>query len=181
MARNLVEPSSGNTGIALAALPLYGQEARGDDPRRGARGKETHPSLCWAPKSGQRPTIWSRQSSKDGAIALAQSFVQGSATKAHYAMPNQYENPDNVCAHYETTGPEIWKQDRRASSNNFLAGFGTCGTITGAWQVPQGTEPKHPRDCHRAAERAQIARSEEPGRVEPPGILDRSLIDEVIA
>ncbi len=59
---------------------------------------------------GQRPTTLVDRSSQSGAIALAQSFVRGEATGKRYAMPNQYENADNVKAHYETTGPEIWRQ-----------------------------------------------------------------------
>ena len=116
---------------------------------------------------------------KDGAIALARSFVEGSATKAHYAMPNQYENPDNVRAHYETTGPEIWQQTE-GQVRYFLAGYGTCGTITGTAKYLKEQNPDirviaiEPQKGHKLPGLKNLEESK------PPGILDRSLIDEVV-
>jgi len=48
-----------------------------------------------------------------------------------YFMPNQFDNSDNVQAHYETTGPEIWKQTN-GKITHFIAGMGTSGTLMGA-------------------------------------------------
>jgi cysteine synthase len=110
---------------------------------------------------------------------LARSFVEGAATKAFYAMPYQYENPDNVRAHYETTGPEIWKQTE-GKVQYFLAGYGTCGTITGTAKYLKERNPDikvvaiEPQKGHRLPGLKNLQESK------PPGILDRSLIDEVI-
>ena len=116
---------------------------------------------------------------KDGAIALAHSFVRGEATKGQYAMPNQYENPDNVRAHYETTGPEIWRQTD-GQVQFFFAGYGTCGTLTGTAKYLKEQNPKikviavEPQKGHKLPGLKNLQESK------PPGILDPSLVDEVI-
>ncbi len=51
-------------------------------------------------------------------------------------MPNQYENPDNILAHVETTGPEIWEQTA-GEVDYFVAGMGTTGTLMGTGPLPQ--------------------------------------------
>ena len=116
---------------------------------------------------------------KDGAIALARSFVQGAATKDFYAMPYQYENPDNVRRIYETTGPEIWKQTEGQ--------FNTSSPAT----APAGRSPARARYLkEQDAAFSVIAIEPQKGHrlpglknlqeSKPPGILDPSLIDEVI-
>ena len=94
-------------------------------------------------------------------------------------MPFQYENPDNVRAHYETTGPEIWKQTE-GQVQYFLAGYGTCGTITGTGKYLKEQNPDirviaiEPQKGHKLPGLKNLEESK------PPGILDRSVIDEVI-
>ena len=116
---------------------------------------------------------------KDGAIALARSFVTGEATKDRYVMPNQYENPDNVRAHYETTGPEIWDQTQ-GKVTHFFAGYGTCGTITG---IAKFLKEKNrdvrviaiePEKGHRLYGLKNFEESRK------PGILDESLVDRTV-
>ena len=65
----------------------------------------------------------------DGAIRLAHQILQEDPER--YYMPNQYANPNNVLAHYETTGPEIWQQTG-GRIDAFVAGMGTSGTLMGA-------------------------------------------------
>jgi cysteine synthase len=95
-------------------------------------------------------------------------------------MPDQYENPDNVRAHYETTGPEIWKQSGGEVSA-FFAGFGTCGTITGVGRYLKERNPDvriiaiEPQKGHRLPGLKSFAESKEPGN------LDWSVIDDVIS
>lgn len=126
--RKLVEPTSGNTGLALAMLG----NARGYPLRTplssaiplekrtilrffGSDVVELSDSLCPAPGA------------PEGAIALA---TQTARTQPDFVMLNQYENEANPGAHYRTTGPEIWKQTQ-GKVTHFVAGLGTCGTITG--------------------------------------------------
>ena len=51
-------------------------------------------------------------------------------SQPEFYMPNQYENEANLEAHVRTTGPEIWRQTQ-GKVTHFVAGLGTCGTITG--------------------------------------------------
>jgi len=109
--KKIVEPTSGNTGIALAALcNLLGVSSTITIPAGAPEEKITFLRLLGAEVWPTPDDLCPIDHPKDGAIALARSFVTGEATKDQYVMPNQYENPDNVRAHYETTGPEIWEQ-----------------------------------------------------------------------
>ena len=126
--QKLVEPTSGNTGMALAMIA----NAKGYSLRTplsvmiplekrtvlrffGSDVVELQDTLCPAPGA------------PEGAIALAME----TAALPDFHMLNQYENEANPEAHYKTTGPEIWKQTA-GKVTHFIAGLGTCGTITGA-------------------------------------------------
>lgn len=126
----IIEPTAGNTGIALAGIAKeMGYKVQVTVPEKvtletkqllrnyGAEVLETADDLC--PRVG--PGI-------DQAVALATSIVQGGRGK--YFMPNQYENEANPLAHYNTTGPEIWRQTN-GKVTHFFAGIGTGGTIVG--------------------------------------------------
>jgi cysteine synthase/rhodanese-related sulfurtransferase len=124
---DLVEPTSGNTGLGLAmtgnllgydlttplssAIPV---EKRTMLRFFGATVEELEDDLCPAP--------WA----PEGAIARATEIAE----KPDFHMLNQYRNPSNPDAHYRTTGPEIWRQTE-GRITHFVAGMGTCGTITG--------------------------------------------------
>ena len=178
--KNLVEPSSGNTGIALAALAaLLRKKLVVTIPDGVPEEKKIILRMLGAEVWATPDDLCPVNHPKDGAIALARSFVEGAATKDQYAMPYQYENPDNVRAHYETTGPEIWQQTE-GQVQYFLAGYGTCGTITGAAKYLKEQNPKirviaiEPQKGHKLPGLKNLEESK------APGILDRSLIDEVI-
>ncbi|MFC1755198.1 PLP-dependent cysteine synthase family protein [Thermoproteota archaeon] len=126
----IIEPTSGNTGVAMAGLcKALGYTAKMVVPKRvsaetkailtkmGVKMIETEDDLC--PRVGP---------GTDQAIALAEAIVKGSPKK--YYMPNQYKNEANFKAHYETTGPEIW-QGTDGKITHFITGIGTGGTITG--------------------------------------------------
>ena len=85
-------------------------------------------------------------------------------------MPNQYENQDNVRAHYETTGPEIWDQTE-GKVTHFFAGYGTCGTITGVARFLKEKNPAVRDRRHPAGEGTPSAGTEElpgePAAVDP--------------
>lgn len=177
--KELVEATSGNTGIALAALAaLMGTPLTVTIPdgvpaetkvllrMLGAEVWETPDDLCPV----DHP--------KDGAIALARSLA-ASENGTRYVMVNQYENPDNVLAHYETTGPEIWNQTE-GRIRTFVTGFGTCGTITGVGEYLKEQDPSirvigvEPQKGHRLPGLKSFQEAKE------PSILDWSVIDDVI-
>ena len=181
--RTVVEPSSGNTGIALAcvanALGIPVEIAvpeRIPDEKKvmlrflGAKVMEADDALC-----PLFPT--------EGARGLVNALINSPATKDSYISPNQYENELNVQAHYRTTGPEIWQQTK-GKINYFFAGFGTCGTITGIGrylkeQNPQikiiGVEPSSPD--HKLPGMKRITGLDEEYI---PKILDYSVIDDTV-
>ncbi|MFQ6121904.1 MAG: pyridoxal-phosphate dependent enzyme [Dehalococcoidales bacterium] len=179
--RTVVEPSSGNTGIALACVTnALGIPIEIAVPERipeekkimlrflGAKVTEADDALC-----PLFPT--------EGARGVVNALIKSPATKDNYISPNQYENELNVQAHYQTTGPEIWQQTQ-GKINYFFAGFGTCGTITGVGrylkeQNPEiriiAVEPSSPN--HQLPGMKRITELDEKFI---PKILDRSVIDD---
>ncbi len=126
----IIEPTSGNTGIALTGIArLLGYKVEIVIPEKvsnetkqilrelGAELYETTDDLC--PRVGV---------GTDQSISLASAIAR--ARPDVYYMPNQYENDANFKAHYESTGPEIWK-DTDGKVTHFITGAGTGGTITG--------------------------------------------------
>ena len=126
----IIEPTSGNTGIALAGIAKllgYGieiviPEKASNETKKiieylGAKLYETSDDLC--PKVG---------SGTDQSIALATSIA--SSRPDTYYSPNQYANEANFLGHYKGTGPEIWRQTD-GKVTHFFTGVGTGGTITG--------------------------------------------------
>ena len=124
---NLVEPTSGNTGMGLAmisnakklkftatlslAIPA---EKRAALRAFGAKLVELNDDLCPLPGA------------PEGAMQKATEMGK----QPGWHQLNQYKNPANPDAHFRTTGPEIWKQTE-GKITHFVAGLGTCGTITG--------------------------------------------------
>lgn len=178
--RTLIEPTSGNTGIALAALAAkMGLRIAVTIPDGVPEEKKTLLRMLGAEVWATPDDLCPVDHPKDGAIALAHSFINSEGGAERYAMPNQYENPDNVRAHYETTGPEIWRQTE-GRIDVFVAGYGTCGTITGVGKFLKEKNPRirvvavEPNKGHRLPGMKNLEESK------PPGILDRSVIDRVV-
>ncbi|HET7149296.1 MAG TPA: cysteine synthase family protein [Candidatus Nitrosopolaris sp.] len=126
----IIEPTSGNTGIAITGISqalgyrveIVIPDKVSDETKKilkslGATLHETSDDLC--PRVG---------AGTDQSISLAKAISK--PRPDIYYMPNQYENDANFLAHYESTGPEIWKQTNGAVTH-FLTGCGTGGTITG--------------------------------------------------
>jgi cysteine synthase/rhodanese-related sulfurtransferase len=148
--QKLVEPTSGNTGMGLAmisnakgyslttplssAIPL---EKRIMLRFFGADVIELEDTLCPAPGA------------PEGAIARAQELAE----RPDFHMLDQYRNEANPGAHYKTTGPEIWRQTE-GKVTHFVAGLGTCGTITGTGRFLKEQNPDikvlgvHPQEGH---------------------------------
>lgn len=137
--RGIVEPTSGNTGISLAAMArARGFHMRAVVPNKiplekkvllkiaGAELDVVTDELCPAPGLGE------------SSINLAKTHAKASSHK--YAMPNQYENPKNVEAHVRTTGPEIWRQTEGKITHLFVS-LGTCGTVTGTSRFLRSKRP----------------------------------------
>ncbi len=178
--KTLVEPTSGNTGIALAALAaIMGKKITVTIPDGVPEEKKLLLRMLGAEVWPTPDDLCPVDHPKDGAIALAHSFVRGEAHEGQFVMPNQYENLDNVRAHYETTGPEIWDQTE-GEVRYFFAGYGTCGTITGVGRYLKEKNPDiqviaiEPQKGHRLPGLKNLQESK------PPSILDRSVIDHVV-
>jgi len=149
--KQLVEATSGNTGLGLAmignqkgyhletplsaAIPL---EKRTVLRFFGAEVVELDDSLCPAPGA------------PEGAIARARDTA---ATRPNTILLDQYTNEANPGAHFRTTGPEIWRQTD-GTVTHFVAGLGTCGTITGTGRYLKQQNPAvkvlgvYPEDGH---------------------------------
>lgn len=182
--QTLVEPSAGNTGIALAAManaqniPIEIVVPDGAPEEQkfllrflGAGLIEVDDELC-----PLFPT--------EGARGVVKSMVESEAYGGKYVSPNQYESELNVEAHYRTTGPEIWQQTN-GEIDYFFAGIGTGGTISGVGrflkeQNPDikiiGVEPASRQ--HRLSGLKRITGLPEEHF---PKILDRNLLDDLIS
>lgn len=131
----ILEPTSGNTGIALAMIAAA----------RGYRIKLVMPACVSVERRsvleayGAEIVLSPGCEATDGAIRLAHKILAEDPDK--YYMPNQYANPNNVLAHYKTTGPEIWTQTG-GSVTHVVAGMGTSGTLMGLSQFFKETKPE---------------------------------------
>ena len=182
--QSLVEPTAGNTGIALGALanargiPLEVAVPEGVPEEKKAQLRflgveviEGEDELC--------PIYPS-----EGARGVVKSMVESVAFDGMYISPNQYESALNVAAHYHTTGPEIWRQTG-GHIDYFFAGIGTGGTITGVGRYLKernpdiriiGVEPalRH----HKLSGLKRVTGLPEEHF---PEILDRNVVDEYLS
>ena len=180
----LVEPSAGNTGIALAAManargaPIEIAVPDGTPEEKkallrflGAELIEVEDELC--------PLFPS-----EGARGVVKSMVESAAYNGKYVSPNQYESELNVEAHYLTTGPEIWKQTG-GEIDYFFAGVGTGGTISGVGRFLKEHNPDvriiavEPATQHHSL--SGLKRITGLPDEHFPSILDRDLLDDVVS
>ena len=178
--RTVVEATSGNTGIALAAIAsLMGKEMIATaphnlSPEKLALLRMFGAEVIHTPKvdaAGRHPM--------DVAFSMADAIV--AASDDGCVMPNQYDNPDNPLAHYETTGPEIWAQTE-GKIDYFFAGFGTCGTVVGTGRYLKEQNPNikvigiEPRPGHHISGLKNMTETAEPGNL----TRNRDVVDEIV-
>jgi cysteine synthase B len=131
----ILEPTSGNTGIALAMIAAA----------RGYRIKLVMPACVSVERRsvleayGAEIVLSPGCEATDGAIRLAHKILGEEPEK--YYMPNQYANPNNALAHYETTAPEIMAQTD-GKITHFVAGMGTSGTLMGTARYFREVKPE---------------------------------------
>jgi len=178
--REIVEASSGNTAIALAAIgAARGSKVTIAIPDGVPEETTTILRMLGAEVWETPDDVCPVDHPKDGAIALARSLAV-SEGGSRYVPTDQYRNPDNVRAHYETTGPEIWKQTE-GRIDAFFAGFGTCGTLTGVGRYLKERNPDirvlaiEPNAGHRLPGLKSFAEAKEPEN------LDWDVIDDAVS
>ena len=175
----IIEPTSGNTGIGLAAVAAA-RGYRAIIVMPGSMSKERRQLMA---AYGAEVVLSPAEEGMAGAIALANKLAQENPGSF---IPGQFENPANPQAHFDTTGPEIW-QDTDGKVDVFVAGAGTGGTITG---VGRFLKSKNPDIKIVAAEpvSSAVISGNQPGKhgIQGigagfiPSILDLSVIDQVI-
>jgi cysteine synthase B len=118
----LIEATSGNTGIALAMIAsLYGLSIELVMPKNATKER-----VQTMRAYGAKVTL----TGADIGIEGARDYAEMKVREAGYIMINQFSNNDNWKAHYQSTGPEIWK-DTKGSVTHFVSSMGTTGTIMG--------------------------------------------------
>jgi len=183
----IIEPTSGNTGVGLAMVAsVKGYKMIFVMPDKMSEEKR---SILRA--YGAKVVVTPTNVSPESAEHYTKVAERLARETPHSYMPNQYENPANPDAHYQTTGPEIWRQTE-GRVDVFVCGIGTGGTITGTGRFLKekrkslkvvGADPEgsifYPR-FHREKEEPHQYKVEGIGEDFMPGTLDMSVVDDII-
>ncbi|MBQ8176169.1 MAG: cysteine synthase A [Oscillospiraceae bacterium] len=175
----IIEPTSGNTGIGLAAVAAS----------KGYRTIFTMPDTMSIERRnllsayGAEIVLTDGKLGMKGAIEKAEELAK---ELNHSFIPSQFENPSNPKAHFETTGPEIWT-DTDGKVDAFAAGVGTGGTVSGTGKFLKEKNPDikiiaiEPKNSPLLTEgRAGAHGLQGIGANFVPDTLDREVLDEVI-
>jgi cysteine synthase A len=175
----IIEPTSGNTGIGLAAVCAA----------RGLKIILTMPENLSAERRrllaayGAQIVLTDASEGMLGAVKKAEELAKGIPNAF---LPRQFDNPANSAAHRKGTGPEIW-EDTDGKVDIFVAGVGTGGTITGVGEFLKSKKPScrvvavEPADSPLLSEnRSGPHPIQGIGANFIPSILNRSIIDEII-
>ena len=174
--KTIIEPTSGNTGIALAMIAAA----------KGYRAKLFMPECVSAERQrileafGAETVLTPAKEGTDGAIRRAHQLLNEDSDR--YYMPNQFENESNIRAHYETTGPEIFSQTQ-GEIDVFVAGMGTTGTLMGVSRYLKEKNPSirvigiEPTRGHTIQGLKNMSESIVP-KIYDPGLLDEKIVVE---
>ena len=175
----IIEPTSGNMGIALAALAAP----------KGYRCIIVMPDSMSAERIALMRSYGAEVVLTPGADGMAGSIAKAAELAAMIPgsfIPGQFENPANALAHYRTTGPEIWAQTD-GNADVFVAGVGTGGTITGTARYLKEKDPaihivavEPAKSPLLSAGKAGSHGIQGIGANFVPKLLDRSLLDDVM-
>lgn len=175
----IIEPTSGNTGIALAAMAAV----------KGCRIILTMPETMSAERKGLLKAYGAELVLTEGSKGMAGAVAKAKELAAEIPgafLPDQFANPANPKAHYQSTGPEIW-EDTDGNIDIFVAGVGTGGTISGVGAYLKEQKPDvrivavEPASSPVLSEgRAGTHGLQGIGAGFVPAILNRGILDEII-
>ena len=175
----IVEPTSGNTGVALAYIGRL----------RGYRVVLTMPETMSAERRALLSALGAELVLTPGEKGMAGSIEKANELLERTPgawMPDQFNNPANARAHYETTGPELW-EDTEGNVDVLVAAVGSGGTITGTGRYLKERNPAVRVVAVEPAESPVLSGGTPgPHKIQGigagfvPQVLDRSLVDEVL-
>ena len=175
----IVEPTSGNTGVALAYIGRL----------RGYRVVLTMPETMSAERRALLSALGAELVLTDGAKGMAGAIDKASElleTTPGAWMPDQFNNPANARAHYETTGPELW-EDTEGNVDVLVATVGSGGTITGTGRYLKERNPVVRVVAVEPAESPVLSGGRPgPHKIQGigagfvPGTLELSVVDEIM-
>ena len=175
--KGIVEPTSGTTGLSLAGLAgVKGYPMKAVLPNRVPLEKKLMLKLAGAELEVVNDDLCPSPGMGEGSINLARTIARAQSDK--FAMPHQYENENNVRAHMETTGPEIWKQTA-GEITHIITSLGTCGTVTGLSKFLKSKNPDVKVIAVAPSEGHDVPGLRNKSQLSVTTLYDESLIDDV--